>query len=116
MPESEFDFFKPFLDEGFAALKDVAKKLGGDAKWYLDRLARIEADARDLVEAINDPTTDVMAKAQLAEVLRTLIPDRKVFLLAAAEAQAGSEAQAILDVALDITGRLLASAVRHYLL
>lgn len=108
--------FRPFLKEFTDALKDAGKKLGKGAAWYHDAIAKIEKDAEACVAAIEDPLTSPAKAEQLANALRVMVPDRKLFILAAGEAEAGSQAKAVAEVALDIGGRLIAAAVKHFLL
>lgn len=113
---SRSDVFKPFQKEAMTALKDAGKKLGKAGKWYLDAVEKIEKDAQALTDAMAHPATTPEEKVKLQAALDVLIPGRKKFILAAVEAEVGTQVAATAEVALDIGGRLLAAAAKHFLL
>ena len=96
---------KKLFDEAITSLKDIGTETNSLAN-AVDELFR------DLETYKNDP----IKIAKIKHALEVLIPSLRIFILAESEAKSGLRNQAIVSAGLNIAGRLLASAVKHFLI
>lgn len=106
--------YKPFVTEFVGELKKVGKKAGGDLQWLDEALDDLSKDTEALLHDLATTDNPIHREAVIQALERT-IPNRKVFILSRVEAAAGVRAMEVMDVALDIGGKLLVAMAKAFI-
>jgi hypothetical protein len=102
---------RAFVEELGAGLREHVKSAGVEASVLGHRIDVLEEDAAATLEAIK-VEQDVERRMALRVDLECFLPERKAFLLSAAESLMSSEAKAVFETALDVTVRVLVAAAK----
>lgn len=101
----------PFISATFAVLKDEGAKLTQDATWYRDAVLRMEQDVSALATDYA-ASTDPLVRAECMRLIVETMPERKTFLVAAAEANLGKRAADVVDGMLVVAGHVLVALIK----